>query len=108
MCVDKDFKSCINLILGLKNINSISFIPTSNPRSCDPNKLKEIALKELEKYDYAPEIHSYSTIDDLKELNESNLTIVCGSFFLMSEMKSKMGLFVERDSTQMNEVWIKK
>ncbi len=78
----KDYEKMINLITSDKTMEQIYFYTFKNNNSCDFETLSKIY----------PQGKKLKTIDDI-EFNNSILTVICGSFYMINELLPKEIIF---------------
>ncbi len=83
MMADKDCESYLKNILPL--CERVIFTKPKNPRSCEPEALKEISKSYIKKS--AIEIEPETAYN--KAVKESEFVLVCGSFYLLSDIFNK-------------------
>ncbi len=94
-CQDKDVRLCIQKI----GVVGQQFYPQSLPtqRGCDPKLLRSFLLEEGVAED---RVHLNKTFLEAKRASEQ--LVVCGSFFLMSQVRKELGIVEPIDALDLN------
>lgn len=99
---DKDIEGCLDVIISFSS--HIYCIEANNERSLSKERLYHYVLDEgYTNISMKKNINEtiYSAITDADKNNE--LLIICGSFFIMDDVKKALGIKVERDNFELNE-----
>lgn len=104
MSGDKDIQKCSELILNfVSDPSKVHLVESSNPRAASISVILECnpALKESHYSKTADKGDSSVTVEVMKALGLANtndeLLVVCGTFFIMSEARSCLGIDEPRD-----------
>lgn len=98
MCGDKDIKKC--LVMAAAHSSHIHLVKADISRAASTETLAKV-LEELEYVDFSsfPSI-SQGLKEALKQVEgkENEMVVVCGSFYIMAEVREALGLVFSKDS----------
>lgn len=99
---DKDYESCLRLISDVAV--HIHLVEASSVRAVSVDTLAA-AMQEIKKPSYS----LHMTVDEgvrqahLKALEQGELLVIAGSFYIMADAKEALGIYPQRDVLDLNE-----
>lgn len=97
---DKDIKSCLEITLKNLKCENIHFVKSNNYRSVCQNDLYKILKSIIPNSDNIKENNKSvkdTIFDVLNKMNENDYCIVCGSIYLLGEVRSIIGIKEPQD-----------